>query len=113
MAQSSPRIGDSDARTQLAVLVLGFVLPLLVTRLFASIGLAPHPSGEHVRAGVNDGYFARWRGRRNPYRALDRRRTIRRWEPDVRRFGYSLVDTAMAADLSLPAQSASPNANRR
>jgi hypothetical protein len=62
---------------------------------------------------VNDRYFRRWRSRRNPYRALDRRRTIRRWEPDVRRFGYSLVDTDMAADLPLPGQAESPNANRR
>jgi hypothetical protein len=40
MPQSSRRIGDGDARTQLAVLVLAFVLPLLVTRLFASWGTA-------------------------------------------------------------------------
>jgi len=78
-----------------------------------SLGLPPHPSGEHVRTGVNDGYFARWRSRRNPYRALDRRRTIARWEAEVRRFGYSLVDTDRAEDLPLPGQAGSPNANRR
>lgn len=86
-------------------------------RIFAAIGLAPHPSGEHVRAGINDAYFARWRSRRNPYRAVDRRRTTARWEPDVRRFGYSLTDTGMVADLPLPAspeaQSAAPGTNRR
>jgi hypothetical protein len=88
-----------------------------LARLFASIGLAPHPSGEHVRGGVNDRYFARWRSRLNPHRALDRRRTIGRFEPDVRRFGYSLVDLDAVADLPLPAppadQARSPNANRR
>ena len=88
-----------------------------LARIFAALGLAPHPSGEHVRAGVNDAYFARWRSRRNPYRAVDRRRTTARWEADVRRFGYSLVDTAMAADLPLPAppeaQPAAADTNRR
>ena len=83
-----------------------------LARIFAALGLPPHPSGEDVRTGVNDRYFARWRSW-NPLRALDRRRTIRRWEPEVRRFGYSLVDTNMADDLPLPAQAASPNANRR
>ena len=82
-------------------------------RIFAALELPPHPSGEHVRTGVNDGYLARWRSRRNPLRTLDRRRAIGRWEPEVRRFGYSLVDTQMAADLPLPDQAASPNANRR
>ena len=84
-----------------------------LARIFAALGLMPQPSGEHVRAGVNDAYFARWRSRLSPYRALDRRRTIGRWEHDVRRFGYSLVDTELAADLALPAQAVSPNANRR
>lgn len=70
--------------------------------IFTAAGLTPHPSGEHVRAGVNDAYFARWRSRVSPVRAIDRRRTIARWEPEVRRFGYSLVDTGIAADLPLP-----------
>jgi Sulfotransferase family len=88
-----------------------------LARIFTAAGLTPCPSGERVRAGVNDAYFARWRSRLNPHRALDRRRTIARWEPEVRRFGYSLVDTGIAADLPLPspsaAQAEAPNANRR
>jgi hypothetical protein len=88
-----------------------------LARIFAAVGLGPYPSGEHVRTGVNDAYFARWRSRLNPHRAIDRRRTIARWEPEVRRFGYSLVDTGIVADLPLPspsgAQAESPNANRR
>ena len=40
MPQPSPRIGYSDARPQLAALILGFVLPMLLTRLFASWGTA-------------------------------------------------------------------------
>jgi hypothetical protein len=88
-----------------------------LARIFTAIGLTPYPSGEQVHAGVNDAYFARWRARLNPHRALDRRRTIARWEPEVRRFGYSLVDPRMAADLPLPspsaAQAAWPKANRR
>jgi hypothetical protein len=88
-----------------------------LARIFAAVGLAPHPSGEHVRAGVNKRYFVRWRSRLNPHRAIDRRRTIARWEPEVRKFGYSLVDTETVADVPLPgpaaAQAESPNANRR
>ncbi len=88
-----------------------------LARIFAAIGLPPHPSGEHVRAGVNDAYFARWRSPHNPYRAVDRRRTIARWEPEVRRFGYSLVDLDAVTDLPLPAppeaQAPSPDTNRR
>ncbi len=88
-----------------------------LARLFAAIGLAPHPSGEHVRGGVNERYFVRWRSRRNPLRAIDRRRTIARWEPEVRPFGYSLVDLDAVADLPLPTppvdQAGAPNANRR
>ena len=88
-----------------------------LARVFAGIGLPPHPSGEHVRAGVNDAYFARWRSPHNPYRAVDRRRTIARWEPEVRRFGYSLVDLDAVTDLPLSAppdaQAPSPDTNRR
>jgi hypothetical protein len=88
-----------------------------LARLFTSIGLPPHPSGEIVRAGVNERYFARWRSRLHLHRALDRRRTIAHWEPEVRRFGYSLVDLDAVADLPLPGanpgQAPSPNAKRR
>jgi hypothetical protein len=83
-----------------------------LARIFAAVGLTPQPSGEHVRAGVNDAYFARWRSRLNPYRALDRRRTAARLEGDVRRFGYSLVDLDLVEDRPLPGYSP-PNANRR
>jgi hypothetical protein len=72
-----------------------------LARLFASIGLEPHPSGEPVRRGVNDAYFARWSGARNPLRRIDRSRTVARCESDVRRFGYSLVDLGRVEDVPL------------
>jgi hypothetical protein len=40
MAQSSRRLRESDARTQLALLLLAFAVPLLVTKLVASWGTA-------------------------------------------------------------------------
>jgi hypothetical protein len=72
-----------------------------LARLFAALGLEPHPSGEAVRRGVNDRYFARWESNRNPLRRIDRSRTISRCEADVRRFGYSLVDLGRVEDVPL------------
>jgi hypothetical protein len=72
-----------------------------LARLFAGIGLDPCPSGEAVRRGVNDRYFARWASNRNPLRTIDRSRTVARCEADVRRFGYSLVDLGRVEDVPL------------
>jgi hypothetical protein len=67
-----------------------------LARLFAGMGLEPKASGEPVRRGVNDRYFARFTGSRNPLVVLDRSRAVARCESDVRRFGYSLVDLQRA-----------------
>jgi hypothetical protein len=72
-----------------------------LARLHASIGLEPHPSGEPVRQRINDAYFARWKGTRNPLRRIDRSRAVTRCESDVRRFGYSLVDLELVEDVPL------------
>jgi Sulfotransferase family len=58
--------------------------------VYAWLGLEPHPSGEQVRRDVNARYFARWRSRARLLGRLDRSLAARRYEPDVRRWGYSL-----------------------
>ncbi len=56
------------------------------------LGLAPQASGEPVRADVNARYFARWRSRARLAGRLDRKLAARRYEGDVRSWGYSLRD---------------------
>jgi Sulfotransferase family len=73
-----------------------------LAHLQVALGLEPHPSGERVRTDANERYLARWRSRLNPHRALDRRRTVARFEADVRRFGYSLVDLGLVGRGPLP-----------
>ncbi len=63
--------------------------------VFASVSLTPPPLSGLVHPGRNEEYFTRWRPRRH-------RRTIARWEADVNRFGYSLVDLGRADDAPLP-----------
>lgn len=63
--------------------------------VFASVSLTPPPLSGLVQPGRNDEYFDRWRPRRH-------RRTITRWEADVNRFGYSLIDLHRADDAALP-----------
>lgn len=70
--------------------------------LFAAVGLPPAGVPEAVRTGVNDAYFRRFGSRRNPAVALDRAATRRRFEADVRRFGYSLEDLDRVEDVPLP-----------
>ena len=53
--------------------------------VFAAVSLTPPPLSGLVQPGRSDEYFNRWRPRLHP-------RTIRRWEADVNRFGYSLLD---------------------
>jgi Sulfotransferase family len=54
------------------------------------LGLSPQPSGEQVRSDVNARYFARWRSRARLLGRVDRALAARRYEHDVRRWGYSL-----------------------
>jgi Sulfotransferase family len=70
-------------------------------RLFAAVGLAPAGVAEPVRKDVNDAYLRRFATRRNPLVALDRVRTTRRFDADVRRFGYSLADLDRVEDVAL------------
>jgi hypothetical protein len=81
-------------------------------RLFAAVGLAPAADAEAVRTGVNDVYFRRWRSRRNPLLALDRRATVGRFEEHVRRFGYSLAELGRVEDVPLPHGAAPPGPAR-
>jgi hypothetical protein len=71
-------------------------------RLFAAVGLAPAGVAEAVRTDVNEVYLRRWSTRRNPLTALDRAATRRRFEGDVRRFGYSLVELDRDEDAPFP-----------
>ena len=60
--------------------------------IFAAAGLAPIDVSELVKGGLDERYFRAWRSDRNPLLRLDRARTVRRFEDEVNRFGYSLVD---------------------
>jgi len=71
--------------------------------VFAALDIAPRAVAELVRGGINERYFARWQAARNPLRRRDRNRTIARWEADVNRFGYSLIDLERSDEsTSLP-----------
>jgi Sulfotransferase family len=62
-------------------------------RLWGFLGLAPHAAPVPVREGVNETYFAAWReAGRGPMKGLLRALAVRRLEPAVRRWGYSLTD---------------------
>jgi len=63
--------------------------------VFAAVSLTPPPLSGLVQPGRSDNYFNRWRPRLHP-------RTIRRWEADVNRFGYSLLDLRRADTAALP-----------
>ena len=69
--------------------------------VFAAVSLTPPPLSELVQPGRSDEYFNRWRPRLHP-------RTIRRWEADVNRFGYSLLDLRRADGPALPPPKAQP-----
>jgi Sulfotransferase family len=70
--------------------------------VFAALSLTPPLLPAPIKPGLNDDYFDHWRTSRNPLHRWDRRWTITRWEADVNRFGYSLVDLARAGDAGLP-----------
>jgi hypothetical protein len=53
----------------------------------AFLGLPQHPNEETVEAGINDAYLEQWQGL-----SPDALAEARRWEPRLRRFGYSLDD---------------------
>ena len=65
---------------------------------FSDTGV-PEDEGQHLQTvyppDFRHGHFNRWRPRLHP-------RTIRRWEADVNRFGYSLVDLHRADAAALP-----------
>jgi hypothetical protein len=63
--------------------------------VFAAVSLTPPSLSGLVQPGRSDEYFNRWRPRRH-------QRTIARWEGDVNRFGYSLIDLARADAPALP-----------
>jgi Sulfotransferase family len=70
--------------------------------VFAAVSLTPPSLPAPVKPGLNDDYFDRWRRSRNPVHRWDRRQAITRWEADVNRFGYSLVDLARTDAAGLP-----------
>jgi hypothetical protein len=71
--------------------------------VFSAVSLEPPSLAALVQPGRNDEYFHRWRTFADPLRRGDRRRTIARWEAEVNRFGYSLLDLERADDAALPA----------
>ncbi len=60
--------------------------------VFAAAGLEPVAVAGLVHGGLDERYFRVWRSNANPLLRLDRARTVRRFEAEVNRFGYSLVD---------------------
>jgi hypothetical protein len=64
--------------------------------VFAAAGLEPVDVSGLVRGGLNARYFRMWRSNANPVLRLDRARAVRRFEGEVNRFGYSLVDLERA-----------------
>jgi sulfotransferase family protein len=67
--------------------------------VFAAVGLHPPPTPPS-QPNLNREYFDQWQAR-TPHRRRDRRRTITRWEPIVRHFGYSLTDLHRCDDTPL------------
>ncbi|MEP6640741.1 MAG: sulfotransferase [Gaiellales bacterium] len=63
--------------------------------VFAAVSLTPPTLSGLVQPGRSDEYFDRWRRRRHP-------QTTARWEADVNRFGYSLIDLARVDPAALP-----------
>ncbi len=71
----------------------------VLARVFAFLQLDPVESGLELRRGINDRYFAEWRGRRRtPTRRLYMELVDRIWERPVRRHGYSLRAPAEPGD---------------
>src|SRR5207249_5503048 len=60
------------------------------------LGLPSQPLGLEVR-DANQQYFRRWRTRLDPVTALYKRGLVRRYEPEVAPFGYSLADVSRVA----------------
>jgi Sulfotransferase family len=63
--------------------------------VFAAVSLTPPSLTGLVQPGRSDEYFNRWHPRLHA-------RTIRRWEADINRFGYSLLDLSQADPAVLP-----------
>lgn len=64
-----------------------------LNNVYTFLGVEPVPVRQTVLTGVNEKYFAMWRReQQNPFTRWQARSLIRRLEPRVRRFGYSLVD---------------------
>jgi hypothetical protein len=60
--------------------------------VFGAAGVDPRPVSGLVRPGLDEEYFAEWRGLRNPLARWDRWRTVSRFDAAVGRFGYDLAD---------------------
>lgn len=58
-----------------------------LARVYGMLGLAVQPADEKIREGVNDNYRQKWQ----KMGWWGRRRSMK-WEPSVRKFGYSLRD---------------------
>lgn len=69
-------------------------------RLFAFLSLPPCPSDWMVQSGLNEAYFSQWTSAESPWARWARGRVARRYEQDVARFGYSLLDVG---ELRAPA----------
>jgi hypothetical protein len=67
--------------------------------VFAFLGLPAHPNPEEIEAGINDAYWDQWQTlAADPMRADDLA-AARRFEPRVRRLGYSLEDWSFRAPV--------------
>jgi hypothetical protein len=68
--------------------------PREMARIFSFLSLAPHTADWPVKEGLNDAYFERWRSAnfRFPWQRWQRARIPRRYQEQVKRFGYDLVE---------------------
>jgi hypothetical protein len=63
---------------------------VVLAGLFSLLSLAPYDGRWDVRPGLNEAYLSRWHPDGNPLKQLRADVMARRFEPRVRRFGYSV-----------------------
>lgn len=61
-------------------------------RIFSFLSLPPHTASWQVRSGLNDAYFERFRSPRWPWQRRQHERLARRYQEQVRPFGYDLFE---------------------